>query len=333
MRLLSPIAVIGAGAWGTALAISLARQQQEVRLWGRNPRQLTDLAVTRCNQRYLPGIRLPETVRICSQLAEALFGVTDILIAVPSSAFREQLRALKPYLRAESRLVWATKGLDPETNQLLSEVVAKEIAPDLPMAVLSGPSFAKEVATDLPTAVAVASNNERWSQDLVQRFHYGHFRVYLSRDMVGVQLGGAVKNVLAIACGISDGIGFGANARCALITRGLAEMVRLGVAKGAQQSTFMGLSGLGDLILTSTDDQSRNRRFGLALGRGSSLIEAKKQIDQVVEGQRNAIEVYHLAQQLNVTMPITEQIYRVIRDEITPQAAVTELLARPATFE
>ncbi|HEY5720448.1 MAG TPA: NAD(P)H-dependent glycerol-3-phosphate dehydrogenase, partial [Gammaproteobacteria bacterium] len=280
----APIAVLGAGSWGTALAIRLAHNGNPTRLWGHDPDEVAPLARDRVNARYLPGAPFPAGLDATADLAAALAGVRDVLVAVPSHAFAETLGRLAGHAPAGMRVAWATKGLEPETGRLLSEVAAERLPAAQALAVVSGPTFAREVAAGLPTAVTVAANRRAFADALTRRLHAETFRAYTSRDLVGVQLGGAVKNVLAIAAGIADGLGFGANARAALITRGLAEMLRLGRALGARRDTFMGLAGLGDLVLTCTDDQSRNRRFGLALGRGTPPARALAEIGQVVEG-------------------------------------------------
>lgn len=327
---LTPIAVLGAGSWGTALACHLANNGQEVYLWGRDGKQMAAMQRERRNQQYLPDVVLPPNLHVETDLAKALAQTQDLLVVVPSRAFRETLTAIKSF--KPQRLIWATKGLDPTTHQLL-HVVSKEILGDIPLAVLAGPSFAKEVAKGLPTAVTIASKHQGFASDLSQRFHSKTFRVYTSSDIIGVEIGSATKNVLAIAVGIADGLGFGANTRSALITRGLAEMIRLGLALGAQKETFIGLSGLGDLILTCTDNQSRNRRLGLALGAGKSSAEAEKEIGQVVEGIGTAAEIYHLAAKKHVEMPICQQVYEVLRQGVAPMTAVERLLSRAAKTE
>lgn len=328
----SPIAVLGAGSWGTALAIHLARNGQPVHLWGNSPEKIAAMQQARCNITFLPGIPLPSKLELYSDLAATLNKVNDILIAVPSHAFRQTLINIQPFITPHSRIVWATKGLDPLHHQLLHEV-AQEILNDLPLAILSGPSFAKEVAIELPTAVALASQSITFTKDLIKRFHAKTFRVYHTNDLIGVQLGGAMKNVLAIAVGTSDGLGFGANARAALITRGLAEMVRLGIALGGLRETLMGLAGMGDLVLTCTDNQSRNRRLGLALGMGKTIEMAKQEIHQVIEGIQTAKEIYYLAKQQHVEVPITEQVYKILHQSLDPKTAVNNLLAREPKAE
>lgn len=326
--------VIGAGSYGTALALTLARNQHSVVLWGHDPQHMARLAAERENAAFLPGIPFPPDLHIEADLAKAVTASRDILVVVPSHVFGEVLQQLRPYLRPDSRLVWATKGLEAETGRLLQDVAREVLGDAIPLAVLSGPTFAKEMAVGMPTAISVSASDPQFSADLQQLFHCGKsFRVYNSPDFIGVQLGGAVKNVIAIGAGMSDGMGFGANARTALITRGLAEMTRLGVALGAEAATFMGMAGLGDLVLTCTDNQSRNRRFGMMLGQGHDVAQAQASIGQVVEGYRNTKEVYVLAQRLGVEMPITEQIYQVLYCGKDAREAAVALLARASKSE
>lgn len=326
------IAVIGAGSWGTALAIHLARNNQIVHLWGKDPNQMQAMQIAGCNEFYLPDVKFPEKLQPKIELQNALQNVSDILIVVPSHAFRSTLQELKPFITKQTRIIWATKGVDPVSHHLLHEV-AKEILNEIPVAILSGPNFAKEVANNSPTATTIASQDKNFLKDLVARFHSKNFRVYTSDDVIGVELGGAMKNVLAIAVGIVDGLNLGANARAALITRGLAEVMRLGAALGGKQETFTGLSGVGDLVLSCTDNQSRNRRFGLALGAGKSREIAENEIGQVVEGVRTAKEIFHLAQQHKIEIPICEQVYRLIYENILPQEALNNLLSREPKIE
>ncbi|MBH2799120.1 NAD(P)H-dependent glycerol-3-phosphate dehydrogenase [Serratia marcescens] len=321
--------VIGAGSYGTALAITLARNGHAVVLWGHNPAQIQTLQRDRCNQAFLPDVPFPDTLLLEADLARALAASRDVLVVVPSHVFGDVLRQLKPHLRPDARIVWATKGLEAETGRLLQDVAREALGEAIPLAVLSGPTFAKELAAGLPTAIALAATDAQFADDLQQLLHCGKsFRVYSNPDFIGVQLGGAVKNVIAIGAGMSDGIGFGANARTALITRGLAEMSRLGSALGADPSTFMGMAGLGDLVLTCTDNQSRNRRFGIMLGQGKGVQEAQDSIGQVVEGYRNTKEVLALAQRHGVEMPITEQIYQVLYCHKDAREAALSLLGR-----
>ncbi len=330
--------VLGAGSWGTALAIRLAQNGHEVLLWTHRAEQAATLQRDRRNARYLTEADFPDTLRITSELSET--GDTDrILLAVPSAAFADTLRQLQPHLAPTTPLLWATKGF-AQGGRLLHELAAEQLSSEQARGALSGPTFAAEVARGLPTAITLALDHTTTSPDpdalaqtLAQEFHSPTFRCYTNPDLIGVEVGGAIKNVLAIAAGIADGLGFGANARTALITRGLAEMMRLGAALGAKAETFMGLAGLGDLVLTCTDDQSRNRRFGLALGRGKNATEAKASIDQVIEGAETAQQAWQLAQQHGVDMPITEQVVRVIAAEITPRDAVAALLQRDPKSE
>ncbi|WP_241576527.1 NAD(P)H-dependent glycerol-3-phosphate dehydrogenase [Rosenbergiella collisarenosi] len=323
------VSVIGAGSYGTALAITLARNGYPVTLWGHNPQHIARLSEQRCNAEFLSDVPFPDNLALTSQLDEAVARSRDLLIVVPSHVFGQVLTQLKPMLRPDTRIVWATKGLEVETGRLLEDVAREILGHEIPLAVISGPTFAKELAAGMPTAIALASNNAQFSADLQNKLHCGKsFRVYSNSDMTGVQLGGAVKNVIAIGAGISDGMGFGANARTALITRGLAEMSRLGLALGAQANTFTGMAGLGDLVLTCTDNQSRNRRFGMLLGQGATVDSAQGSISQVVEGYRNTKEVYLLAASVGVEMPIVEQIYQVLYCGKPASEAAIALLGR-----
>ncbi|WP_353251813.1 NAD(P)H-dependent glycerol-3-phosphate dehydrogenase [Salinisphaera sp. PC39] len=323
------MAVIGAGSWGTALAIQLARRGSATRLWGRDAGDVQRLARERENARYLPGCPFPAALAPEPDLEVCVTGADDILVVVPSHALRDALTALAPLLAPGQRVLWGTKGLEPDTGKLPHEVAVEVLGGERPVGVLSGPSFAGEVGRGLPTAVTIASRDAGFARDMAEAFHDGTFRVYTGSDIVGVGIGGAVKNVLAIAVGISDGLGFGANARALLITRGLSEMVRLGEPLGGRRETFMGMAGLGDLLLTCTDDQSRNRRMGLALAAGKSVAEAEAEIRQVVEGVRAAKEVRRIAERHGVDMPICNEAYRVLHEGVTPQEAVRALTERP----
>lgn len=305
----------------------LARQGAEVRLWGHDPRHVDRLAAQRVNQQFLPGVGLPTGLSPVADLARAIDGAGELLVVVPSHAFSRVLGEIAQTRRNPASISWATKGFEPQSSQLLHEV-AQSIFPKAALAVLSGPTFAGEVARGLPTAITVASTDPEHAHRLASYLSGGSFRAYTSDDIIGVQVGGAAKNVMAIAAGISDGLGFGANARAALITRGLAEITRLGVALGARTHTFMGLAGLGDLALTCTDNQSRNRRMGLALADGRSVEQAREQIGQEVEGVGTARGVFHLSQRLQVEMPITEQTFRVLYEGLSPKTAVRHLLER-----
>ena len=325
----SAMTVLGAGSYGTALAICLARNGNPITLWGRNTAEIALMQQQRLNQKYLPDIPLPPSLSLTADLASAIQQSRDILVVVPSHAFADTLKQIKPLLAPDARVAWATKGLEPDTGRLLQEVAREILGEQISLAVLSGPTFAKEMAAGLPTAISLSSADPEFIRQLSDLLHCAKtFRVYTNSDFIGVQLGGAVKNVIAIGAGMADGIGFGANARTALITRGLAEMCRLGCAMGAQKDTFMGMAGLGDLVLTCTDNQSRNRRFGLLLGQGKGVEEAMQSIGQVVEGYRNAKEVFNLAQRVGVEMPITEQIYQVLYQGKNVKLAAQDLLGR-----
>jgi glycerol-3-phosphate dehydrogenase (NAD(P)+) len=324
----STISVIGAGSWGTALSIQLARCGHRVKLWGRDARAVERLARERINARYLSGVALPTAVEPLSSLAAAR-EADDLLLAVPSHAFGPTLAALG----GVTSVTWATKGLEEGTGRLLHDVAAEILGADAHLAALSGPTFAREVASGLPTAVTVASNQPAYAERVAELVHSGAFRAYTSADLAGVGLGGAVKNVIAIAAGMADGLGLGANSRAALITRGLAEIMRLGRKLGARTETLMGLAGLGDLVLTATDDQSRNRRFGLALARGQTATDAAAAIGQVVEGARAAAAVRLLARRHGVELPICEQVCRVLEDGVEPREAVAALMDRARRSE
>ena len=324
-----PIVVLGAGAWGTALAIA-ASTRHAVLLWARDPGQAAKMVATRRNQRYLPEVNLPESLRITADPAEA-WDIAERGLAVigsPMSGLRERLAALPPHGHA----LWLCKGFEAGSGKLGHEI-ARELRPDLRCGVLSGPSFALEVARGQPTALVVASADAALCTLAVQAFHSDSLRVYSSDDPVGVEVGGAVKNVMAIATGIADGLQLGLNARAALITRGLAEMTRLGLALGAQASTFMGLSGLGDLVLTATGDLSRNRQVGLALASGASLPEILARLGHVAEGVHTAPTLQARARGCGVEMPITDAVVAVLQGELAPAQALRQLMAREARTE
>lgn len=324
------IALLGAGSWGTAVAIHLARLGHDVLLWGHDEKHIESMQTEGQNSRYLPDIPFPENLKPHADLNHCLAMATTTIIAVPSHAFFALLNRIDKPL---SGLAWLTKGLDPHSHKLLSELVAERFGNHFPMAIISGPSFSREVALGLPTAITLAGNNLDYQKSLQQLLHCDPIRVYLSDDIVGVQLCGAVKNVLAIACGISDGLGYGANAKAALITRGLSEMRRLGLKMGAKAETFTGLAGIGDLVLTCTDDQSRNRRFGLQIGSGINPEVAEKAIGQVVEGKYNAAQVCALARTCEIEMPICEQVNALLQGKVTAKTATKNLLNRPARDE
>ena len=332
------IAVLGAGAWGSALAIHFARNQHRVRLWGRNPQQMSAMQHTRCNTRYLPDTPFPDTLTPTSDLSHALECADFILIVVPSSGFRAFLHELRPHLAAHAariapRIAWASKGLETGTAKRLDQVFAEELPDCAAPAIISGPTFAREVAAGLPTAATVASHDCDFAEHVAALLHSPNFRAYRVDDVIGVELGGAVKNVLAIAAGIADGLHFGSNARAALMTRGLAEIMRLAEKQGARRETLMGLAGLGDLVLTCTDNQSRNRRFGIALAEGKSVEAALAQIGQAVEGLPSAREAWRLACEHEVDMPITHAVYQVAFEGLAPKLAVAQLLQRHARPE
>ncbi len=327
------IGVLGAGSWGTALAIQFARTGRPTVLWGRDTPAMAAMATSRENTRYLPGAKFPPTLSIATEVEDVLFDGGDVLVSVPSHAFRETLHLIKASKKKVARVCWATKGFELETGKLPHEVANEVLGERLPLAVLSGPTFAKEVGNGLPTAMTVASNNDDFARDLAESISDGNFRAYTSGDMAGVEVGGAVKNVLAIGAGLSDGLGFGANTRIALINRGLIEMTRLGVALGARAETFMGLAGMGDLVLTCTDNLSRNRRMGLALAAGKSVAEAEEEIQQVVEGVLAAKAVHLKAKGLGIDMPIAEQIYRILYEGADPAEAVEALMSRDLKSE
>lgn len=334
MTYTAPITVLGAGSYGTALAIALSRNGHKTYLWGHNPKKIAEMAESRMNQEFLPDIPFPDALELESDLANVMGKARDLLIVVPSHVFADVLHQIKPFLTSEHRIVWATKGLERDTGRLLQDVVLQVLGENYPLAVLSGPTFAKELAEGMPTAISIASKDTQFADEMQQRIHCSKsFRVYLNSDMVGVQLGGAIKNVIAIGAGISDGMGFGANARTALITRGLAEIGRLGESLGANPQTFMGMAGLGDLVLTCTDNQSRNRRFGLMLGKGKKAEEAIAEIGQVVEGFYNTKEAYLLAQKQGVEMPIVEQIYQMLFCGKNARDVALELLGRKRKSE
>ncbi|MGC8520550.1 MAG: NAD(P)H-dependent glycerol-3-phosphate dehydrogenase [Steroidobacteraceae bacterium] len=329
-----PVAVLGAGSWGTALAVQFARSGRPTRLWGRDRAQMALMARTRRNERYLPSARpFPEALQVQPDLKAALEGARDLLIAVPSHAFRALLIEIAPLLAPETQLAWATKGFELSSGLLPHQVAREVLGPGRSVAVLSGPTFAREVGSGLPTAMTIASTDAAFATALAQDLSAENFRAYTSTDIVGVEVGGAVKNVLAVGAGLSDGLGFGANTRVALITRGLAEMMRLGVALGARRETFMGLAGLGDLVLTCTDDQSRNRRFGLQLAAGRTPAEALAAIGQVVEGYPAARALHAVAARHGVEMPLSEAVYRVLYEAVAPREAVRELMTRPIKSE
>jgi glycerol-3-phosphate dehydrogenase (NAD(P)+) len=322
------VAVLGAGSWGTALAALIARHGHPVTLWGRDAAVVAAIDQRQQNPHYLPGIALPATLRATTDLAAALHGADLVLVVVPSHAFTRTLEALAPLRPAGAGVAWATKGFEPGSGRFLHEVAGEVLGPDVPLAVVTGPSFATEVAAGLPTALTVHSDDAAFAQDVADVLHGPAFRVYTGNDMRGAELGGAMKNVLAVATGAADGMGLGLNARTGLITRGLNEMLRLNAAIGGRPETLMGLAGLGDLVLTCTGELSRNRRLGLALGRGQSIDDAVRDIGQVVESIQTVDEVMRQAARHGIELPISAAVQSVLHGEITPAQALQQLLAR-----
>jgi glycerol-3-phosphate dehydrogenase (NAD(P)+) len=325
------ISVLGAGAWGSALAVALAGRHA-VTLWARDPAQIAAMTATRSNTRYLPGIEFPSSLTLSADLAATIAGAELILVATPSGAFRAVLKQLAA-MNSRAALVWVCKGFESGSMKLPHQVAAEELPDSVPRGVLSGPSFAQEVAAGLPTALTLASATPDTMRSAAAALHGGRLRVYTSTDVIGVELGGALKNVIAIAAGISDGLHFGHNARAALITRSVAEITRLGRKLGGQLDTFMGLTGMGDLILTCTGDLSRNRQTGLRLATGESLESVLRGLGHVAEGVTTAREVDRLATQLGVDMPITHAVCRVLYNGVPPSVVVNELLGRDRKAE
>jgi glycerol-3-phosphate dehydrogenase (NAD(P)+) len=333
------ITIIGAGAWGTALAISLA-DSHRVTLWARDAAQIKAMRVTRYNQHYLPDISLPANLELSADFSAALADAELVIIAVPTAALRPTLHQLVqlprgPFdkLRTGFGVMWVCKGFEADTTKLPHQVAAEVLPEGFRYGVLSGPSFAQEVARGFPTALTLASADEEFARSTAQALHHAYLRIYASNDMVGVEVGGAVKNVMAIAAGICDGMGLGLNARAALLTRGLAEITRLGLKLGGRAETLSGLSGVGDLILTCTGDLSRNRQVGLLLVQQHDLPEILRRLGHVAEGVYTVREVHHLAQRLGVAMPICEAVYRILYEHIPAAEMVTTLLNRAPNLE
>ncbi|ATX83003.1 glycerol 3-phosphate dehydrogenase (NAD(P)+) [Mariprofundus ferrinatatus] len=320
------VCVLGAGSWGTALALVLARSgARDVWLVARDEAQVAEIAAIRENSRYLPGIHLPDNIRITADMAHAIAGIDACVYALPCIAVDDYLPQLA---EGDFPVIAACKGLHPETLTRSDEMLAKYIAKDR-IALLSGPSFALEVAKGQPTAITMAAENLELAAAAAAFFDDTNFRIYLSDDLIGVAMGGALKNVIAIAAGMADGLGFGHNSVAAAVTRGLAEMARLTVACGGETETLMGLSGLGDLVLTCTGELSRNRQFGIAIARGQSCEAAIEQVGQVVEGVRTARAANQLALKLNVELPLMQSVHRVVSGELGIHDAVAALMARP----
>jgi glycerol-3-phosphate dehydrogenase (NAD(P)+) len=325
------LAVLGAGAWGTALA-AVWGEVHSVTLWARDPEQARQLAAHRVNERYLPEVNLPAAVAVTSVMGDALASAEYVIAAVPSTGLRKVLQQLAPVGKAIS-LLWLCKGFEPDSVKLPHQIVQEELPAASSRAVLSGPSFADEVGRGMPAAVILASDNAAFAETTARALHTPRLRIYSSNDLIGVEIGGAVKNVIAIASGICDGLGLGQSARAALVTRGLAELTRLGMRMGGRQETFMGLSGVGDLMLTCNGNLSRNRKVGLKLAEGKTLDAALAELGHVAEGVHTAREVRRLAQQLQVDMPITEVVCRVLFEGVAPHRAVEELLRRDPKAE
>lgn len=323
------IGVLGAGAWGTALAIHLAKLHPQIHLWARDKNALQEIISSKENKRYLPGASLPDNIIANTDFASLISRCTHIIVAVPSTTMRDMMQRINTHASDSLQgIIWACKGLEQNTGKFLHQVAEEELSDHIHTAILSGPSFAQEVGRGLPTAVTIASNNESFANEVAQLFHHPLFRTYTSTDVTGVEIGGTFKNILAIAAGIIDGLQFGANARAALITRGVAEMTRFGKRLDVNTDTFSGLSGIGDIVLTCTDNMSRNRRFGLGLGAGKSLQDVEQEIGQVIEGKYAAKVVFELAQKLDIELPISQQVYEVLYHGKPAREAVEELLAR-----
>lgn len=327
------VTVLGAGSWGTALAIQLSRKGHDVTLWGHSPDHLKSVRDDHENRKYLPGIQIPESLSLNQDIISAVGRTEIVVVAVPSHAFRTTLQKIQNTIPDQATVVWATKGVERGSHKLLHQVIEEELGSDRIKALLSGPTFAREVAKGLPTAVTVAADTIENAQPIAELFHSEIFRCYTSNDIPGIEIGGATKNVLAIAAGIADGLGFGANTRAALITRGLHELMKLGTAHGGKTETFMGLGGLGDLVLTCTDDQSRNRRFGLAIGKGETAESTLKMIGQTVEGFDASRDINQIAETSGIEMPIIRQVAEVLHNHKEPKAAVRDLLQRDLKTE
>jgi len=324
--------VIGAGAWGTALSIRLAKNGLEVSLTSRDKENLSEIRKTKQNKKYLPGINIPESINIKDEILPCLANSSSVLLCVKSTGFKKIAAELNNHMGPEQKLIWATKGLDPDTGETFSETIKREMPSLNKTAIISGPTFAEEVAKGKPTAITLASENIQERSGLASIMSSSLFRVYTSNDIVGVQLGGAFKNIIAIAAGASDALGLGANARTALITRGLEEMKSIGVSFGAKPETFFGLSGLGDLVLTSTDNQSRNRRLGLLIGSGMSPDKAIEELGTTPEGVYTVKALYN-KQALQEGLPIANAVYSILFEGVPAESLVNKLMTRPLKEE
>lgn len=329
------VAVIGAGSWGTALAIVLADNGHEVRLWSHNPKQVEEINTHHTNEKYLPGVELPKGIMAYAELREALSGIDTVILAVPTKAIREVIRKMIQSNLQPIDLVHVSKGIEPDTLLRISEMIEEEMPAELlkNIIVLSGPSHAEEVSRRQITTVTVSSKNIEAAEKIQDLFINSYFRVYTNPDIVGVEIGGALKNIIALAAGITDGLGYGDNAKAALITRGLAEIARLGAKMGASPLTFSGLAGIGDLIVTCTSVHSRNWRAGHLLGKGKSLEEVLDNMGMVVEGVRTTKAAYQLSQKYHVKMPITNALYQVLFHGASPKDEVEKLMSRMKTHE
>lgn len=323
------ITILGSGSYGTALAIRLAQNGNNVILWGRNKKKIKEMRKKNENKNFLPNIFLPKNLILETSLKTAIQSSKNILIAVPSIAFEKILKKIKNYVQKKQYIIWATKGLNNKTGELLSEIVKKILGKNTKMAMLSGPTFAKEIALGFPSTLVISSSKKKHNEKLQNILHNcKNFIVYQNKDIIGVQLAVIIKNIIAIASGISDGIGFGINTRTAIITQGLIEMINFGVAKGALLSTFIGISGLGDLILTCTNNQSRNKQFGILIGKGMNIEHAKKKINKTIEGLSNIKKIYLSAKKLKINMPITKEIYKILYQKKNIKKSINELLKR-----
>ncbi|KPU44015.1 glycerol-3-phosphate dehydrogenase [NAD(P)+] [Oxobacter pfennigii] len=329
---MSKVSVIGAGSWGTALSILLAKKGLRVSIWDRNDGLLNDIKKARENIKYLPGVIIPQNVEVYPDIIECIKDTDLIVLGVPSHAIREICKNIKGSLNDGQKIVSIAKGIENDTYLRMSQVIEEETGIN-DVCVLSGPSHAEEVSRDIPTTVVVSSRKRTVAEYVQDIFMTPKFRVYTNPDITGVELGGAIKNIIALAAGISDGLGYGDNTKAALMTRGLAEMTRLGVAMGADTFTFSGLSGIGDLIVTCTSMHSRNRRAGILIGQGKSVNEALTEVKMVVEGVKTTKAAYELSKRYQVEMPITEKLYEVLFQDKNPKYAVTELMLREKTIE
>ncbi|KYH29952.1 MULTISPECIES: NAD(P)H-dependent glycerol-3-phosphate dehydrogenase [Clostridium] len=324
---MSDIAFIGGGSFGTALSVMLSKHGYKVNIWDRNPNVVNDINVKRENIKYLANVTIPVNVTAFAELRKAVEGNKVIVLSVPSHAIREVSKNIKDYIDKDAIIVNIAKGIEENSLKRLSEVIEDEL-PNNPVVVLSGPSHAEEVALDIPTTVVVASKNIEYAKKVQDMFMTNKFRVYTNDDIVGVEIGGAVKNIIALAAGVSDGAGYGDNTKAALMTRGMSEIVRIGTKLGAKKETFFGLSGIGDLIVTCTSMHSRNRRAGILIGKGIKVEDACKEIGMVVEGVKSCSAFYKLKEQLNVSMPITDALYKVLFENKDPKYGVYELMSR-----